>query len=130
MEHYLLILTILSYFHCLVDFQVPLFQVVEGVPTSLPNSEEVLEELDCLLQKAHFLALVEVQVQVRLLEVAQVVVVHQEVVGQNSMVAYSRMMIQSHLTMMVKLLKNYYLNYHYFLLQEEVVEVHLRTHSS
>ena len=92
MEHYLLILTILSYFHCLVDFQMLLFQVVVVVPTSRPNSEEAREELDCLLQKVHFLAL-EVELDLELLqEVDQVVVVLLAEEGRNSMVPYSMKM--------------------------------------
>ena len=104
-EHYLLILIILSYFHLLVDFQRILFQVEVVVPTSHPNLVEALEVLDCLFQMVHFLALVEVLDQVHLLEVAQVAGVHQAGVGQNSMVAYSRKMIQSHLRMKEKLLQ-------------------------
>lgn len=104
-EHCLLILIILSYFHFLVDFQRILFQVEAVVPTSHPNSVEALVVLDCSFQIAHFLALVEVLDQVHLLEVAQVAVVHQVVVGQNSTVAYSRKMIQSLLRMKEKLLQ-------------------------
>jgi len=106
-EHYLLILIILSYFHFLVDFQTILFQVVAVVPTNHPNSVEAPVVLDCLFQKVHFLASVEVLDQVHLLGVAQVVVVHQGEVDQNSMVAYSRKMIQSLLRMTGKLLQYY-----------------------
>ena len=129
-EHYLLILIILSYFHSLVDFQRILFQVEAVVPTNHPNSVEGLEVLDCLFQMVHFLALVEVLDQVHLLEVAQVAGVHQAVVGQNSMVAYSTKMIQSHPRMKEKLRQYSYSNCHYCLLLEEVVVVRRRIHSS
>ena len=86
--------------------------------------------LDCSFQMAHFLALVEVLAQVHLLEVAQVGVVHQVVVGQNSREACSRKMILSHSRRKGKLLQYWYLNCHYFQLQEEEAVVLLRIHSS